>query len=91
MKFNFADGFRDSNWYLGVSGIYGFCIDHSGDYHVDDNSIAIEPCFGYNWEKFDWGISYKHYFQGFHHGDGYRYIDKDIDNDRVGMYMILYF
>ena len=91
MKFNFADGFRDSNWYLGVSGIYGFCIDHSGDYHVDDNSIAIEPCFGYNWEKFDWGISYKHYFQGFHNGDGYRYIDKDIDNDRVGMYMILYF
>lgn len=91
MKFNFADGYRERNWYVGVSGIYGFRIDRSGDYDVEKNSIAIEPCLGYNWKKFDLGLSYKHYFQGFRDGDGYRYIDKDIDNDRIGMYMILYF
>ena len=96
-KLNMAPDYKRA-FYLGCSAEFGYEIEEIEDYFDRINSfqdvfywtvpsIAIEPQIGFNHKHFDWGIYYRCYLDGFSFFES-EYSD---GNNRIGMYITIYF
>lgn len=91
MKLNFTSGHNSCSFYIGVAGEAGFKIAETSHYKgcMNDMSLAVEPQIGFNWKHFDWGFYYRKYLK--EHNILKPEYSYDLDDQRAGMYMVLYF
>ena len=86
-------------FYFGCTAEFGFDINDVSNYFKQINSfeslinwqtvpsIAVEPQIGFNHKHFDWGLYYRCYIQG------YRFFNSEFNegNNRIGIFMVVYF